>query len=122
VKFTFYFKAICERLKRDEVTVEWRKLQNEKLNYLYSSPSVIRVIKSRITRWAGHVACMGERKDVYRALVGKPEWKRPLGRPRCRWEDNIPNDLREVGFGGMNWIDLDRCRALVNAVMNLRIP
>ena len=77
-------------------------------------------------RWAGHVACMGERIDVYRVFVGKPEGKRPLGRPRRRWEDNMKTDFQEVGCGGMDWIDLvqdrDRWRALVNAVMNLRFP
>jgi hypothetical protein len=83
-------------------------------------------IKSRRLRWAGHVARMGERRVAYRALVRKPEGKRPLGRPRCRWEDNIKMDLREVVWGGMDWINLaqdrDRWRALVNAVMNLRLP
>jgi len=77
-------------------------------------------------RWAGHVARMGERRGVYRILVGKPEEKRPLGRPRRRWEDNIQMDLQEVGCGGMDWIELaqdrNRCRALVNAVMNLQVP
>jgi len=86
--------------KRDEVTGEWRKLQNEELNDLYCSPSIGRVIKSRRMCWAGHVARMGERRDVYRVLVGKPEGKRPLGRPTRRWEDNIKIDLREVGCGG----------------------
>jgi len=83
------------------------------------------VVKSRM-RWAGHVARMGEKRGVYRVLVGKPERKRPLGRPRFRWEKNIQMDLNEVGCGGIDWIDLaqdrDRWRALVNAVMNLRIP
>ena len=83
------------------------------------------VVKSRM-RWAGHVARMGEKRGVYRVLVGKPERKRPLGRPRFRWEKNIQMDLNEVGCGGTDWIDLaqdrDRWRALVNAVMNLRIP
>ena len=80
---------------------EWR-LHNEELNDLYSSPNIVRVIKSRITRWAGHVACMGEERGVYRALVGKPEGKRPLGRPRCRWVDNIRTDLQEMECGYMD--------------------
>ena len=84
------------------------------------------MIKSRRMRWAGHVACMGERRDVYRDLVGKPEGKRPLGRPRRRWDDNIKMDLDEIGCGGVDWIELDqdrdRWRALVTAVMNLRDP
>ena len=79
--------------KRDEVTGEWRKLHNEELNDLYSSPNVIGVIKSRRMRWAGHVAHMGERRGACRVLVGKPEGKKPLGRPRHRWEDNIKMDL-----------------------------
>jgi hypothetical protein len=112
--------------KRDEVTGEWRRLHNKELNALYSSPNIIRVIKSRRLRWAGHVARMVERRGAYRALVGKPEGRRPFGRPRHRWEENIKMDLREVGWGGMDWIDLaqdrDRRRALVNAVMNLRFP
>ena len=86
----------------------------------------MRVIKSRRMRWAGHVASMGEGRGVYRILVGKLEGKRPLGRPRRRWEDNIKMGLQEVGCGGMDWIELaqdgDRWRALVNAVMNLRAP
>jgi hypothetical protein len=111
--------------KRDEVTGEWRKLHNEELNDLYCSPNIVRVIKSRRMRWAGHVARMGERRGVYRVLVGKPEGNRPLGRPRFRWEDNIKMDLQGVGCGGVDWIELaedrDRWRALVNAVMNLRV-
>jgi hypothetical protein len=79
--------------KRDEVTEEWRKLHNEELNSLYSLPNIVRVIKSRMG-WAGHVARMGEGRDVYRVLLGKPEGKRPLGRPRCRWEDNVRMDLQ----------------------------
>jgi len=83
--------------KRDEVTGEWRKLHNEGFYDLYSSPNIVRVIKSRRMRWAGHVARIGERKGVYAVLVGKPEGKRPLGRHRSRWEDNIKMDLQEVG-------------------------
>ena len=85
---------------RDEVTGEWRKLHNEEINGLYSSPNIVRVIKSRRIRWLGHVARLGERRGVYRILVGKPEGKRPLGRSRRRWEDNIMMDLQEVGCGG----------------------
>jgi len=92
--------------KRDEVTGEWRKLHNEELNNLYSSPNALRVIKSRRMRWAGHVARMGEEKGVYRFLVGTPEGRRPLGRPRHRWEDNIRMDLREVGCGCVDWMEL----------------
>jgi hypothetical protein len=112
--------------KRDEVTGNWGKLHNEELHDVYSSPTIMRVIKSRRMRWAGHVIRMGEGRGVYRVLVGKPEGKRPLGRPRRRWEDNIKADLQELGHGVMDWIELaqdrDRWRALVNAVMNLRVP
>ena len=112
--------------KRDKVTGEWRKLHNEELKGLYLSPNIVRVIKSRRMRWVGHVACMGEGSGVYRVLVGKPEGKRPLGRPRRRWEDNIRMDLQEVGLGYEDWIglaqDRDRWRALVSAVRNLRVP
>jgi len=86
--------------KRDEVTGEWRKLYNEELNDLYCSLKIVRVIKSRRMRWAGHVARMGERRCVYRVLVGKPEGKRPLGRPRTRWENNIKMDLQDGGCSG----------------------
>jgi hypothetical protein len=103
-----------------------RKLHNEELHNLYSSPSIIRVIKSRRMGWAGHASRMGERRNAYRILVGKPEGKRPLGRPKRRCADNIKMELREVGWDGRNWIDLaqdrDRWRAYVNAVMNLRVP
>jgi hypothetical protein len=112
--------------KRDEVKGEWRKLHNEELCDLYSSPSIIRIIKSRRMRWAGHVARMGKKRNAYRLLVGKPEGKRPLGRPRCRWVDNIKMDLGEVGWGYVDWIglaqDRDRWRALVNSEMNLWVP
>ena len=111
--------------KRDEVTGEWRKLHNEELRDLYSVPNIVRVVKSRRMRWAGHVARMGEWRGVHRVLVGKPEGKRPLGRPRRRWEDNIKMDLREVGEGG-DWMELVqdryRWRVLVNTVMNFRVP
>jgi hypothetical protein len=93
--------------KSDEVTGEWRRLHNEELNDLYSSPTIIRVIKSRRMRWAGHVARMGEGRGAYRILVGIPEGRRPLGRLRCRWEDNIKMDLQEVGWGswtGLIWL------------------
>jgi len=112
--------------KRDEVTGEWRKLHNEEFNDLYCSPNIVRVIKSRRIRWAGHVARMGERRGLYRVLVGKPEGKRPLGRPRRRWKDNDQDGSSGSSSGGMAWIELaqdrDRCWALVNAVMNLRVP
>jgi hypothetical protein len=111
--------------KRDEVTGGWRKLHNEELHGLYSSPNIVRVIKARRMRWAGHVARMGEVRGAYNNLVGKPEGRRPLGRPRRRWEDNIKMDLREIVFWDSYWIDLardrDRWRALVNTVMNLRV-
>jgi hypothetical protein len=85
--------------KRDEATGEWRRLHNEELNDLYSSPNIIRVIKSRRMRWAGYVARMREKRYAYRILVGRPEGRRPLGRPRRRWEDNIKTNLQEVGWG-----------------------
>jgi len=89
--------------KRDEATGEWRKLHNEELRDLYSLPNIVRVVKSRRMRWVGHVARMGEGRGVHRVLVGKPEGKRPLGRPRRRWEDNINLDLREVGRVETGW-------------------
>jgi hypothetical protein len=112
--------------KRDEVTGGWRKLHNEELYDLYSSPSIIRIIKSRRMRWVGHVARMEEERNAYRLLVGKPEGRRPLGRPRRRWLDNVRIDLVEVEWGDVDWIglvqDRDRWRALVNSVLNLRVP
>jgi hypothetical protein len=111
--------------KREE-DGSWRKLHNDKLHNLYSSPNIVRVIKSRRMRWAGHVARMGEGRCVYRVLVGRPEGKRPLGRPRRMWEDNIKIHLRETGIDRANWIHLaqDRVqwRAVVNTVINLRVP
>ena len=112
--------------RRDEVTGEWRRLHNEELNDLYSSRNIVRVIKSRRMRWAGHVARMGEETGVYRVVVGKTEGERQLGRPRRRWVDNIRMDLQEVGCGYVDWIGLaqgrDRWRTLVSAVINLRVP
>jgi len=112
--------------RRDEVTGEWRRLHNEELNDMYSSPNILRVTKWIRMRWAGHVVSMGEERGVYRVLVGKQEGRRPLGRPRRRWVDNIRLDLQEVGCGYMDWIglaqDRDRWRTLVSAVMNLRVP
>jgi transcription termination factor 2 len=104
----------------------WRKPHNEELHNLYCSASIIRIIKSRGMRWAGHVARMGEKRIVYGILVGNSEGKRPLGRPRRRWKDNIRMDLREIGWGNMDWIDLaqDRYqwRALVNTVIKFQVP
>ena len=112
--------------KRDEVTWEWRRLYKEELYDLYSSLNFIRAIKSRRMRWAGLVACMGNRRGAYRVLVGRRELKRPLWRPGHRWEDNIKIDVEEVGWGGMNGLDLaedkDRWWALVNVVLNLLVP
>jgi hypothetical protein len=112
--------------KREGVTGRWRKLHNEELHNLYSSPSIIRIIKSRRMRWAGHVAWMGEERNMYRLLVGKSEGKRPLGRPRRRWMDNIKIDLLEIRLNVVDWIGLVqhryRWRALVNAIMNLQVP
>jgi hypothetical protein len=108
------------------VTGGWRKLHNEEIHKLYSSPNIIRMINSRRMRGAGHVARMGEKRNAYRILVGQPEGKRPLGRPRRRWVNNIKMDLRETGWDGMDWIDLaqdmDQWRALMNTIMNLRVP
>jgi hypothetical protein len=127
-RFRVFENRVLRRIfgpKRDEVTSGWRKLHNEELHGLCSSPSIVRVIKARI-RWAGPVARMREVRGAYNILVERPEGRRPLGRPRRRWEDNIKMDLRKIGFGDVDWIDLaqdrDRWRALVNSVMNLRVP
>jgi hypothetical protein len=112
-------------LKRDE-DGSWRKLHNDELHNPYSSPHIVRVIKSRRMRWEGHVARMGEWRGVYRVSVGRPAGKRPLGRSRGRWKDNIKTDLREIGIDGANWIRLAQdgvqWRAFVNMVMKLRVP
>ena len=112
--------------KRDEVTGEWRKLHTEELGYLYSLPHIVWVVKSRRMRWAGHVTYMGEGRGVHKVLVGKPEGKRPLARPRRRWEDNIKMDLQEVGGGCGDWMELaqdrDRWKVLVGTMRNLRVP
>ena len=112
--------------RRDEVTGDWKRLHKEELNDLHSSANIVRVMKSRRMRWAGHVARMGEERGVYRVLVGKPEGRRPMGRHRRGWVDIIRMDLQEVGCGYMDWIglaqDRDRWRTLVSAVMNLGVP
>ena len=112
--------------KRDEVTGEWIKLHNEELSDLFPLPNIVRVVKSRRMRWVGHVARMGEGRGMNRVLVGKPEGKRPLGRPRRRWEDNIKMDLQEVGGDCGDWMELaqdrERWWALVSTVRNLQVP
>jgi hypothetical protein len=128
-RLTVFENRVLRRVfgpKREEVTGEWRKLHNGELSDLYSLPNTVRVVKSRRMRWAGHVARMGEGRGVHRVLVGKPKGKRPLGRPRRRWEDNIKMDLQEEGGGYGDWMELaqdrDRWRALVSGVMNFRVP
>ena len=112
--------------KTNEVTGEWRKLHNEELSDLSTLPNIVLVVKSRRMRWAGHVARMGEGRGVHSVLVGKPEGKRPLGRPRRRWEDNVKMDLQEVGGGAGAWMELDqdreRWQGLASTVMNFRVP
>jgi len=128
-KLRVYENMVLRRIfgpRRDEVTGECRRLHKEELNDLYPSPNIVRVIKSRRMRWAGHVARMGVERGAYRVLVGKPEGKRTLVRPRRRWVDNIGMDHQEVECGYVDWIglaqDRDRWRTLVSGVMNLRIP
>ena len=128
-KLTVFENMVLRRIfgpRTNEVTEDWRRLHNKELSDLYSSPNIVRVIKSRRMRWAGHVARMGEEREAYRVLVGKPEGKIPLTRPRRRWVDNIRMDLQEVGCEYMDWIglaqDRDRWRMLVKAVMNVRVP
>jgi hypothetical protein len=126
-----YVCIFCEsgewrKLHKDKLNDLYCSLYNEQLYALYCSPNNIRVVKSRRMRWAGHVEHMGERRSVYRVLAWKYGGKRPLGRTRRRWKNNIKMDIQGVGCGGMYWIELaqdrDRCLALVNAVMNLRVP
>jgi hypothetical protein len=111
--------------KRDEVTGECRKLHSDELHNLYSSPDIIRQVKSRRMRWAGYVARMEEERKVYNVLVGNPEVKRPLGIPRRRWENGVRMDLKEIGLEEVDWIrlsqDRDRWRTVVSAVTNLRV-
>jgi hypothetical protein len=110
---------------REEVAGGWRRLHNEELHNFYVSPNISRMNKSRKMGFAGHVARMGEMRNAYNILVGKPEGKKPFGRPRCRW-DNIRMDVREIGWKVVEWMhlaqDRDQCRAVVNTVMNLRAP
>jgi hypothetical protein len=119
----FFENRVLRRIfgqKRDEVTGEWRKLHNEEHHDLYSSPSIIRIMKSRRVRWAGHVARMMEKRNAYRFLVGKPEGKRLIGRPGRRWVDNIRVDLVELGWGDVDLVgltkDRNKWKALVNNV------
>jgi len=120
---SWVIKWLCWR-KPFNITLRYK--HNKEQNDLYCSPNIVRVIKSRRMRWAGHVARMGEERVVYRVLVGKPEWRRPLVRPRRRWVDSIRMDLQEVGYVYMDWMglaqDRDRWRTLVSAVMNIRVP
>ena len=113
------------RPKRDE-NGEWRRLYNDEFHSLYRSPNIVRVIKSRRLRWSGHVTRMEEGRSAFKILTGKPTGKRPLGRPRLRWEDSIRMDLEEIGINARNWVDSAQDRnywkALVNAALNLRVP
>jgi len=109
------YNTYCYGPRRDKVTGEWRRLHNEELNDQYSSPNNVRVIKSRRMRWAEHMPRMGEERGAYMVLLGKPEGRRPLGRPRHRWVDNIRTDLQEVGCGYMDWIELAQDRQVADA-------
>jgi hypothetical protein len=127
-RLRMFEKRVLRRIfgpRRDEEMGEWRKLHKEEFHHLYSTPDTIRQVKSRRMRWAGHVARMGEERKVYKVLVGNSEGRRPLGRPRRRWEDGVRMDLRETDLGGVDWIrlaqDRDRWRDVVSAVMNLRV-
>jgi hypothetical protein len=122
-------KRVIRRIfgpKRDEVTGEWRKLRREELHISYSSPDIIRHIKSRTVSWVGHVACMGEERKLYTVLVGNSEGKKSFGRPGRRWEDGIRIDLRETCWGSVEWIrlaqDRGRWRSVVNMAPNLKSP
>jgi hypothetical protein len=112
-------------LERDKV-IDWRKLHNEQLHYLYYLPNIIRTIKSRSLRLAGHVAHVGVMRDAYKNLLGNPEEKGPISRPRRRWDNNIKMDVKEIGLESLDWIhmaqDRDRRQAAVNTIMNLRVP
>jgi hypothetical protein len=125
-KYPCFREACSFGSKRDKVKGGWRKLHNEKLHNSYCSPSIIGIIKLRRMRWTGHVPRIGKKSNAYWILVRKLEGNRSLGRPRRRWENNITMDLREIGWGGMDWMYLaevrDQWRALVNTVMNLRVP
>ena len=112
--------------RKDKVSGEYRKLHNHELEELYKSPSIVRIIKSRRLRWAGHVARMGEERTARRIFAGKPRSKRPLGRPRRRWEDNVLQDLEEIGRNQMSWAEFAKnpveWRSCVEAAMNFRVP
>ena len=129
VRLKVFENRVLKRIfgpKMDGVTGQGSKLYNEELNDLYSSPNIVRLIKSRRMRWAGHVARIEEGRGVHKVFVWKPEEKRSLGRPRRRWEDNIKMDLQELGRGCGDWMELaqdrDGWRALVSTVMNFGVP